>query len=43
LPWFNYIANARNIGLILFLGFGKGFITPRIPVYRIMGVLKEVE
>ena len=36
------IADTKEDRLVFSLGFLKSLITPRIPIYRVMGVLQEV-
>jgi hypothetical protein len=41
-PMAGGVANAEQNGFVFCLGFRQGFLAPRIPIHRIMGVLEEV-
>jgi hypothetical protein len=36
------IADGEKDGLVFARGFLKGFLAPRVPVHRVVGVLKKV-
>jgi hypothetical protein len=41
-PVASRIADAQKDGLVLSFGFCQGFVTPGIPVHRIIGVLEKI-
>jgi hypothetical protein len=41
-PMASGVANGKKYQLVLVASFDKGLISPRVPVHRVGGVLKEV-
>jgi len=41
-PMTGGVSDAQEDGLIFHPGFGQRFFSPRMPVYRVVGVLEEI-